>query len=381
MARPRMAKNKSLPPNLYFDTSKKMYRYRRPDNGKSTLFGKDRAKAVVAAKKLNSLLMEGEDLVAKVMTEGKTLSQYIKERFVPVHLPEREIAEETMKGYMYQIKFIYKKLGGYPIHGISIKTVSDFLAEIKGARQSNKYRGLLAMIFDYAKGEGYIDTNPANDTLKRKEKKKRKRLNLEGFMAIHKLAGEEGMSWFQDAMDFNLITLQRREEIAHAKFENIKIESIKGQPVKILEVIQRKTKKHGKSSHIKIIVNEHLEQFIGKRKNTGISSPFIIHHIPRRILGKMHASKSREHHTQVLSDDLSRTFSKFRDKTGLFDHLKNDEKPTFHEIRSLAIKLHEDCGQDAQALAGHTTRQMTEAYKVGHELEWTYAEAASIQGG
>ncbi len=377
MTRPRDNKNKSLPPNLYFNKIKNFYQYRRPDNGKRTALGKDRAKAVSAAKKLNSILMPGEDLVAMVLTEGKTLAQYIQERFIPTHLPEREISENTFKAYLCQINNICKKLGNYPIHKISIKNVSDFLITIKGTRQSNKYRGLLSIIFDYARGEGYIETNPAKDTLKRREKKKRHRLNHEAFIAIHKLAGKKGLKWFQDCMDFNLLTLQRREEIAHAKFEDITTEMINGQSIKILKVIQKKTRKYGESAYIKIIVNKQLEQFIEQRKNTGINSPFIIYRIPNRI-AKIKA-KDREHHTQLMSDDLSRTFAKIRDETDLFDHLEKEEKPTFHEIRSLAIKLHEDKGFDAQALAGHTTRQMTEAYKKGHEIEWTYAKAAHIK--
>jgi hypothetical protein len=38
------------------------------------------------------------------------------------------------------------------------------------------------------------------------------------------------------------------------------------------------------------------------------------------------------------------------------DMYKSQERPTFHEIRSLGIKLYEDAGVDAQALAGHTDR-------------------------
>lgn len=71
MARPRLEKNKSLPPNLYWNNSRFIYRYRRPDTGKFTYIGKDRGKAIAAVKKLNSLLMEGEELVAKVMSESK----------------------------------------------------------------------------------------------------------------------------------------------------------------------------------------------------------------------------------------------------------------------------------------------------------------------
>ena len=181
MARPRLEKNKSLPPNLYWNNLRLIYRYRRPDTGKFTYLGKDRGKAIAAAKKLNSLLMEGEDLVAKVMSESKTLQQYIDERFIPIALPERGIVDNTLTEYKRQLKHIKKSLGSHAIHNISVMIVADFLAGQKSARQSNKYRGLLALIFKHARADGLIDSNPAESTLKRREVKQRKRLKLEAF--------------------------------------------------------------------------------------------------------------------------------------------------------------------------------------------------------
>jgi len=372
MPRPRLPKNRGFPPNLYWEKALNQFRYRRPDNKKSHYLGRDKINAVSAAKKLNSMLMPGEDLVAKVITGGKTLSEYINERFVPIHLPERELAGSTVNGYMNQFEYIHKGIGGYPVQSVTIKIVGEFLGSIKAARQSNKYRSLLSMVFDYAKGEGYINTNPAQDTLKRKDKKKRQRLKLEEYKAIHELAGKQGMSWMQDAMDFALIVLQRREEVAKARFDDISLEKHSGKDVELLRIIQKKTKKHGKSAYIKVSVIGALKRFIEKRKQTGIDSPFIIHCIPSR----KRKSKDRVHITQVLPDYISREFSRLRDATGLFDDMKDEEKPTFQEIRSLAIYLHDDDDHNAQTLAGHTNRQMTEAYKKGHEIEWTYAEPA-----
>lgn len=59
----------------------------------------------------------------------------------------------------------------------------------------------------------------------------------------------------------------------------------------------------------------------------------------------------------------------------MFKNIPIEKRPTFHEIRSLGIKLYEDSGINAQYLAGHTHRKMTELYKLGHEIEWTAAEA------
>ena len=62
-------------------------------------------------------------------------------------------------------------------------------------------------------------------------------------------------------------------------------------------------------------------------------------------------------------------------QSGFFDNIPMNERPSFHEIRSLGIKLYEDQGIDAQKLAGHTDRKMTDKYKEGHEIEWTLVEA------
>lgn len=371
MPRPRRNRNKSLPPNLYWDNIRSFYRYRNPGTGKFTYFGKDRHKAVSAAKKLNSMLMPGEDLVARVTSEGKILRHYINERFIPIHLAERDIAESTLIGYKRQLKHINKELGSYPLHSLTIKRISDFLASISGARQSNKYRSLISMILDYAKGEGYIESNPAAGTLKRNVKKQRQRLKFEAFTAIHTLAGKKGLTWLQNAMDIALLTLQRESDILRMKFSEIITEFVDDQETKILPVIQKKTEKYGESAYIKIKIKERFNAIIERCAQKEIPSPFLISRKPEKI----YKSASKEHHTQILPKYLCEKFAEARDGTHLFEGMPAREKPTFHEIRSLGIKQYEDAGNDAQQLAGHTTRQMTEYYKKGHEIEWTYAES------
>ena len=65
--RPRNKANKNLPQNLYFDSRRSSYRYRRPTDGKWFQFGSDRIKAIDAAKQLNLEFMRGADLVGAVM--------------------------------------------------------------------------------------------------------------------------------------------------------------------------------------------------------------------------------------------------------------------------------------------------------------------------
>ncbi len=278
MARPRLKKYRDLPPNLTYDKKIKQYRYRRPDIRKHTQMGRDRSRAVSAAKQLNSIFMLGQDLVAKTIGTSQTLKQFIETRFIPYILPERQLAESTLKEYHYMLVRILNNLGEKPIDNITIKDISDFLLQFTPT-PSNHYRSLLSLIFKYAVAEG-------------------------------------------------------------------------------------------QSAYIKIAVGTSLKMAL-KRCEDGINSPYLIHRLPDRSS----PSEKKSHHTQVLPKYLSDRFAAARDKTGLFETMPELERPTFHEIRSLGIKLYENNGYDAQKLAGHTERKMTELYKEGHGIEWTKADA------
>lgn len=360
MPRRRRGKNKGLPPNLYYDLTTTHYRFRNPENGKWHPMGKDRFKAISAAKQLNSLLMPGQDLIARVMGTTITLDQYI-DRFENVILPERALSKNTLYDYYNKFVKIRSELGEKQIDEISVKQIAEFLANFPPT-QSNRYRSLLINIFKHALAEGLVPENPAASTLNRKLKKKRSRLNLKGYRAIYNMADQ----WLKNAMDLGLQTLQRREDLCEMKFSDIK--------GGYLYVIQKKTEKHGTAAYIKIQIDKPLQEVINQCRDA-VASPYIIHRLPTQINKSIHQTKTKTHHTQVSPDYLTKAFSTARDECGYFDNLSTEEKPTFHEIRSLGIKLYEDAGIDAQSLAGHTDRAMTERYKEGHEIEWTEVSA------
>ncbi len=359
MARPRLKKYRDLPPNLVYDKKNKQYRYRRPDNGKYTQMGRDRCRAVSATKQLNSILMPGQDLVSKVMGTSPSLKQFIQERFIKTILPERKLSKKTLDIYHHLLKHICLALGDKPIDKINVKDIADFLLKYPPTR-SNHYRSLLSLIFTYAIAEGLRENNPASSTIKRKIEKTRRRLSIGAYRTIYAVADD----WLKNAMDLALLTLQRREDIV-----NMKRQDIEGD-YDVLYVIQRKTEKHGLASHIKIEIGGELKKVL-TRCCDNIISPYIVHRLPNRLV----RSKEKAHHTQILPGFLSKEFSKTRDQCGYFKKMPKAERPSFHEIRSLGIKLYEDQGIDAQKLAGHTNRKMTEQYKIGHGLEWNDAIA------
>lgn len=359
MARRRKNRNQSLPPNLYLNMQN-YYRYKRIDTGTWHNLGLDRAKAISAAKQLNSIIMVGRDLVEEVLGEKIIFNKFLDD-FESITLPERKLSKHTLADYRNKLIYIRKGFGNKVIEEINVLNIADFLKEFPPTL-SNRYRSLLIIIFKYAVAQGLCEENPAEKTIPKKLTKSRKRLTLFEFRQIY----EKADVWLKNAMDLALQTLQRREDILNIKFSDIK----EG----CLYIIQRKTQKHGESAYIKIKIEKPLQDVIDRCRSK-ILSPFLVHRLPQKLT-PINERKNKEdyiHHTQVAPDYLTKAFSEIRDSLDIFSSIPSNERPTFHEIRSLGIKLYEDQGIDAQALAGHANREMTDKYKAGHEVNWTMA--------
>lgn len=361
MARPRNKNNKGLPPNLY-ERVNGHYRYRRPDTGKWHSMGKDRIKAVSAAKQLNSMLLTGRDLVEKILNQSTVFNVFL-DKFETKLLPEREISSNTLKFYKSMLIRIRKDLGEKLIDDLSVKEIADFLSQFTN-KSSNRYRRFLALIFRYVISYGLCKENPASQAITHKVKKKRKRLTLENYFSIYNHSSSE--PWFKNALDLGLHTLQRREDLVNLKFSDIKDG--------YLYVIQSKTEKHGDSAYLKIKISFVLESIIGRCRDL-IVSPYILHRRPDRCSKQNYKADSKQHFSQITPDYLTKTFAYIRDQLPEFKTIPADQRPSFHEIRSLGIAEYEKKGIDAQALAGHKTRAMTDKYKEGHEPKWTEVEA------
>ena len=225
---------------------------------------------------------------------------------------------------------------------------------------------MLAKLFDHIRAKGYRSDNPVRVTIVRSVNKQRKRLKYEWFIEIR----EQAESWLKNAMDLGLYTLQRREDVVNFRYADVHTEESGGVVKKYLYVEQEKTENYDDPVRLKIQIAGELATVI-ERCSNGIDSPFLVHRQPEKRI----KSARRGYFTQILPDFLTKAFSAARDKTRLFEGWAKEELPTFHEIRSLGIKLYEDQGMDAQTLAGHANRAMTDHYKRGHEVQWTEVEA------
>jgi hypothetical protein len=113
--------------------------------------------------------------------------------------------------------------------------------------------------------------------------------------------------------------------------------------------ISREKNQHGAASKVEIpITNEMMATIKASVQDLGEvfvkgnepSCPYIIHR--KKRYHKANYSSDFEHPWQLKSSYLSKQFSKLRDDMELYLDIEDRrERPGFHEIRSLAIYLHD----------------------------------------
>ena len=345
MGRVRKTSRRDWPANLY--PNRDGYKYRHPITRKEHSMGKDKAKAFAAAKKLNALLIPGNDLVGRVLTPGETVADAIKV-FRADDIPGRKWAPKTAEVYESVIRRIEAGLGATPVAEVTVKACATFIREVtESERARQQFRLVLGWILACAVEEGWIDTNPALATRKFTHSRKRERLSIEVYRAI----------W--DAVDLSLLTLLRREDVVSARFADIRDGA--------LWVVPSKTEG---STNVRLQIDTagSLADLLARCRDA-VVSPYLIHRLPEKARPSNMRAKDREHHTQVLPEQLSRAFATARDAAGI----NADNPPTFHEIRSLGGALLKEAGwmnEQIQALMGHSNVAMTEHYLGGHEAPW-----------
>ncbi len=356
--RPRNKANKSLPQNLYFDSRRSTYRYRRPTDGKWFQFGADRIKAIDAAKQLNLEFMRGADLVGNVLSASSMLFSEFLDIYERDILPARELAKGTLELYAVHFRRFRKQFEGKGVDQITIRMIAEMLDALT-PRTANQCRALLIDIFNHAAAKGLCPDNPAASTINRIEKKQRKRHTVEGLKSIR----EKSPPWLQNAIDLALITAQRRTDILNMRFDGVR----EG----CLYVVQQKTAKASDAAWIRFKVTDELQAVISRCRDD-IVSPYLIHRRPDRK--KQKQALTKEHWTKVEERYLTGAFKKAREAAGCYKGWKEEEMPGFHEVRALSLHLYQKAGKDGQKIAGHASESMTKNYQKDHaEIVWSEA--------
>jgi enterobacteria phage integrase len=354
MGRQRSKARIGWPANLY--ASGTGYKYRHPGTRKEHWMGTDRARAFDAAKKLNALLMHSNSLVDKVIGRGETIAAAIR-TFRAEDMPGRQWAPKTADLYENILKRTEAAIGDRELVGFGVRDCATFIRDItESPRARQQFRLALQWVLACAVEEGWIDTNPALQTRKASYQRQRDRLTRHTYEAIW----QHAEPWLQRAMDLSLITLLRREDIVSAKFADIRDGA--------LWIIPSKTET-STGARLKLPLDGDLAELVTRCRDA-VVSPYLIHRLPEKARPTGMRAKTRDHHTQVLPEQLSRAFADARDAA----KLESENPPTFHEIRSLGAALLIEQGwtrPQVQALMCHSEAAMTDLYLGGHEQPWT----------
>jgi len=134
-------------------------------------------------------------------------------------------------------------------------------------------------------------------------------------------------------------------------------------------VVQKKTEKHGAAAHIRIEVTPQLKNVVDRCRDD-VLSEYLLHY----PIDAKRSRRGKPYSKETIGRMFARARNKAIEEEGIFDGLKPEQLPTLYELRSLSTYLYDLLGKDAQKIAGHKNRAMTEGYLDGHPVEFTEVE-------
>lgn len=353
MGRQRLAKNRALPPNLYVNPAGYYY-YRDVDKKTQKGLGRDRAKAIQAARAANAAVATREPSSLVDWVLGRT--DYTLAGWLPVYRELWEAKTEPAENTLRAAKSLLTRLGESDFAKMRMKhietvhaaTYLESFTKDSGAGAARNMRSRLSDIFRWAETQGVIEVgkNPVAATFSPRYKVKRERLSLEQFWAIH----EQASVFARNAMMLALVTSQRRDDISNMKFADYKDG--------YLHVTQGKS-----GGEIKLRIDGAI-----KLAKVGVSVGEVVAGC-RDLIVSRHLVHYTERSTMAKPGDLVRgpiistAFKNAREMAEV-EASEGRTPPSFHEIRSLSERLYrEEFGADfAQAMLGHKNAQMTSKY-------------------
>jgi len=363
--RPRNEGSKDLAGlNLYRKVDKRngktYYSYRDPVSGKFFGLGTDKAnairEAVAAIQATNAHQPKlSERIAAPAVTRKPRLFSDWLEDYRKIY-KERGLAASSVRNAGMRITRLSNLFGSMDIRDITTMDVAKYLTDLakegKG-QMARAMRSLFRDVFMEAMAAGWCDANPVEVTKAARVTIKRERLTLELWKETY---AEAKQPWLKRAMELAVLTGQRREDIAAMLFKDVQDD--------FLHVIQSKT-----GARLRISTGLHLESIgldlatVIKRARDRVLSQNLVHH---------HRKISRANPGQaIMLDTLSKEFAAARNRAAKRLGLDlGKTPPTFHEMRSLAARLHAAEGRDPQMLLGHRSAKMTDLYRDSRGAEW-----------
>lgn len=366
--RPRKVGNKDLPPHTESNTVNGVtyYRYVMPDGSRHSL-GKDKKEAVEAALTLNAELQRNPRIIDKILRKQHELAQqnnpvppisYVIEQYQK-RLLLKKYAQSTRENQRYMLNEYLAKWGDRRANELSVLDVAALLNS-KPAHSYIKHRIMLIDLCAFMTHQGWATENVASKTMEAiVPSKQRQRHTIEGLMAIRAISPD----YLQRAIDLALHSVQRRADLANLKRTDINL------PNNTMTVLQEKSRNYANPIYIEVDMHPELQQAVLNCVSSPLAfqCPYLLHYRPKRITKQIRENKN--HHLAMTDEFLTKEFTKYRDQSNVYSHLEIGQRPSFHDIRALGIKLiTEKYGQAyAMALAGHADERMWKHYLDGHE--------------
>ena len=374
--RPRQPGNKTLPINLHRKldkrTGKTYYTYRNPSTGTVHGLGTDAEAAHRDACALNSAIYASirSAALSSIITPA---TESVKiEKVIASHLEYCKslgLAKNTMR---LKLSYCNKlKAALTPDKSIMDVTVTD-LAELLDEyddrpRTRQSLRTEAVEVWKTALHNGWATVNVANMTRTNKAAVKRSRLTLEDFHKIHSAALTLPNKWIARSMELALLTAQRVSDIRAMEFKKLNSSTawLAGDELCVMQIkSQLKTKI---LIPLDIGLNDWTIRSVMKSCQSNIITRWIIHHSTHHGGAKPGMN--------VSLGSISRSFAEARDLAGVAGGSENP--PTFHEIRSLSIRLYKEKFGPAfaQAIAGHKNAKTSSLYADVRGAEWVQVKA------
>lgn len=350
----RSARNRGLPRGLRERNG--YYSWTHPD-GREFGLGRDRTVAIKDAIEAN-LAIAGELQRVRLVdrldgSSDRTLAAWAQ-RYEKV-LAKRGLAENTARTYRSLLKRTRATFGDNALlERVDTLAVSDALDALQAegkARTAQAWRSFLSDFFRAAVAAGWISANPVLVTEKVSVEVRRARLTLEVFLA----ARERAVDWLRNAANLALVSAQRREDVASARFADVReaawwVEQSKTGQRLCLPLALRLD-----------AVGLSLEDVVRQCRASGILSKHLVHQT--RPWGNSPRG------APIWVDTVTRRWSDCIAALGI--DWKDKAPPTFHEIRSLSERLYKAQGNvDTQELLGHKDPRSTRTYHDARGAEW-----------
>lgn len=371
-ARKRAANRRNWPKNLY-QNNKGYYWYRHPETRKTFGLGTDFKIAAAQVNAANAEMLRragAVDLIHRIDGGTFTLSAWCDKYLEKFEQSGKAV--NTIKAVHTYIRAIKETpFANQDLSKISTRDINDYLEsvpETRGPTIAAKIRSRMQDVFRAAEAAGHIELgkNPVSPTdAPNKAEVARDRLTLDDFLAIAKKTREAdpGLCWAANAFELALVTGQRLSDIAAMQFDQVKDGFLWVEPIKSQGKVKLKIPvKVGLSA-----VGLTIEDVIKRCRDTVVSK-HMVHFVRTRGAAKPGY--------KVYHDRISEEFATQRVAAGVSGRAGKNP-PSFHEIRSLAIRLYSDeyGAEFAQALVGHKSAEMTALYRDNRGREWTEVKA------